>query len=144
MVLRADSAAAASDEVAARHEIDAPEEASALGSDGGCEEEVLRGGVEALVRALVCRGDHQVVGASDRDELLQVDPHTQKSMDVQDHGADDHGADVHGLCEGCVVIAAQDGSHQDRALGVVSASARRVEVEVGEIRAYDLGEVVCH
>jgi len=68
VVLRADSAAAASDEVAARHEIDAPEEASALGSDGGCEEEVLRGGVEALVRALVCRGDHQVVRACDRDE----------------------------------------------------------------------------
>ncbi len=73
------------------------------------------------------------------ERLLQVDPHTQKSVDVQDHGAD-----VHGLCEGCVVIAAQDGSHQDRALGVVSASARRVEVEVGEIRAYDRGEVVCH
>jgi len=138
VVLRADSAAAASDEVAARHEIDAPEEASALRSDGGCEEEVLRGVVEVLVRALVCRGDLQVARACDRDELLQVDPHTQKIVDVQDPSGD-----VHGLCEGYVVIAAQGGSHQDRALGVVNASARRVEVEVGEIRAYDRDEVVC-
>ncbi len=138
MVLRADSAAATSDEVVARHGSDAPEEASALGSDGGCEEEVLRGVVEALVRALVCRGGHEVARACDRDELLQVDPHTQKSVDVQDHGGG-----VHGLCEGYVVIAAQGGSQQ--ALEVVNASAtRRVEIEVGEIHAYDPGEVVCH
>ena len=103
VVLREDSTAATADEVVARRESDALEWAPALGSDGGCEEEVLRGVLVALVRALVCRGSHHVARACDRDEILQADPHTQKSVDVQDHGGD-----VHGLCEGDVVIAAQD------------------------------------
>lgn len=135
VVLRADSAAATADEAVARHESDGLEWASALGSGGGYEEEVLRDVLVALVCALVCRGGHRVSRACDGDGLLQATPHTQKTEGVRDLGDD-----VHALCEGCVVIAAQDGSHRM----VTAGATRRVEVEVGEIHAYDRGEEGCH
>jgi hypothetical protein len=147
VVLRADSTAATADEVVARRESDAPQRASALGSGGGCEEEVLRDELVALVRALVCRGGHHGARACARDDLFQATPPEKNSVGVQDHDGD-----AHGLCEEVRVsddrdvIAAQDGSQEDSgALWVVSVSAtRRVEMQVGAFHAYDRGEVGCH
>lgn len=140
VVLHGDSAAATADQEFAPHDSDALLWVPALRSAGGCEEGVLRGVLVVLVRALVCRGAHRVARACDRDDLLRTAPHLQQSVGVQDHGGG-----VHGLCEGRGVIAAQDGSHQYRACGVVTVSATsRVEVEVGELYAYDRGEVGCH
>lgn len=78
----------------ARHGSDALQWASALGSGGDCEEEVLRDVLLVLVRALVCRGGHHGAHAGVRDDLFQAKPPEQSNVRVQGHDGD-----ALGLCE---------------------------------------------